>query len=159
MPVHKAKRYFAQLVLGLEHIHSHGIVHNDLHSGNILFGIDGRLKIGDFGTAEQAITLNSKKKDCMINISEICILFLVVVALGNILCEMISGEDTQILDSETGNFPFELFGTEVDAKEYNLAADLIRNLALEDITPETLTRVKNHPFFRSNGYFDFFYEM
>ncbi|KAJ0066767.1 hypothetical protein NL108_002308 [Boleophthalmus pectinirostris] len=38
-----------QLVTGVEHIHSHALIHRDLKPVNVLFGGDGKVKIGDFG--------------------------------------------------------------------------------------------------------------
>ncbi|KAH9950287.1 cAMP dependent protein kinase [Amylocystis lapponica] len=46
-----AQFYFANIVLGLEFLHSHNIVHRDLKPGNILMGGDGYLSLGDFGAA------------------------------------------------------------------------------------------------------------
>lgn len=51
--------------MGLEHIHSHGIIHGDLHLQNILIGNDGMLKIADFGKAKKATSLFQRNSDCM----------------------------------------------------------------------------------------------
>ena len=51
------KKYFRQLVTGLNEIHSKNIIHRDLKPSNILI-IDGILKIGDFGLSKN---LNEKK--------------------------------------------------------------------------------------------------
>mmetsp|Transcript_2981 Transcript_2981/g.4522 ORF Transcript_2981/g.4522 Transcript_2981/m.4522 type:complete len:1036 (+) Transcript_2981:138-3245(+) len=42
------------VALGLQHIHLHHIVHLDIKPHNILIGMDGTLKIADFGIATQA---------------------------------------------------------------------------------------------------------
>jgi len=44
-----ALNYFRQIVCGLDHVHSQGLIHRDLKPGNIFFCSDGSIKIGDFG--------------------------------------------------------------------------------------------------------------
>ncbi|KAL5555112.1 hypothetical protein UlMin_037348 [Ulmus minor] len=45
------KCYIQQLLWGLEHCHSHGILHRDIKGSNLLIDNYGNLKIGDFGLA------------------------------------------------------------------------------------------------------------
>uniref|UniRef100_A0A2I2Y2P7 Serine/threonine-protein kinase STK11 n=1 Tax=Gorilla gorilla gorilla TaxID=9595 RepID=A0A2I2Y2P7_GORGO len=47
-----ARRYFCQLIDGLEYLHSQGIVHKDIKPGNLLLTTGGTLKISDLGVAE-----------------------------------------------------------------------------------------------------------
>jgi serine/threonine protein kinase len=44
-----AKQYVAETMVALEYIHSCGIVHRDLKPDNLLIGVDGHLKLTDFG--------------------------------------------------------------------------------------------------------------
>lgn len=40
-----------QLLFGLDHCHSHGVLHRDIKGSNLLIDNNGNLKIGDFGLA------------------------------------------------------------------------------------------------------------
>lgn len=44
--------YAAQIILGLESLHSKGIFHRDLKPENILIGPEGHIKLADFGLSE-----------------------------------------------------------------------------------------------------------
>lgn len=54
--------YVAQLVAGLQHIHSQNIVHRDLKLGNLFLGSNMQLKIGDFGLSEKIMFEGDKLK-------------------------------------------------------------------------------------------------
>ncbi|KAF5448101.1 hypothetical protein F2P56_028666 [Juglans regia] len=45
------KCYMQQLLCGLDHCHSHGVLHRDIKGANLLIDHNGNLKIGDFGLA------------------------------------------------------------------------------------------------------------
>lgn len=42
-------QYISQMSNALMYLHSHRIIHRDIKPENLLLGINGELKIGDFG--------------------------------------------------------------------------------------------------------------
>lgn len=51
----RAKFYAAEIVLGLEYLHQHGIVYRDLKPENLLLDSDGHIKMTDFGLSKQGL--------------------------------------------------------------------------------------------------------
>ena len=49
IPIYFVWKYFIDLLHGLQHIHSHGLIHFDVKPANIFLSEDGICKIGDFG--------------------------------------------------------------------------------------------------------------
>lgn len=48
-----------QILLALEHMHSHRIIHRDLKPSNIMIS-NGLVKVGDFGSAEHLSKLDNQ---------------------------------------------------------------------------------------------------
>jgi len=55
LPEDWAKKYLAEVVLGVEHLHSRGIVHRDLKPDNLLIDPKGHLKLTDFGLSRMGM--------------------------------------------------------------------------------------------------------
>ena len=54
------KCYMKQLLQGLHHCHSKGVLHRDLKGSNLLISNNGQLKIADFGLARTFSENNSQ---------------------------------------------------------------------------------------------------
>ncbi|XP_058800187.1 serine/threonine-protein kinase grp isoform X2 [Phymastichus coffea] len=51
MPTPEARKYFRQLILAVEYLHSRGVAHRDLKPENLLLDAFDNLKVSDFGMA------------------------------------------------------------------------------------------------------------
>jgi len=51
----RAKFYAAEIILGLEYLHQHGIVYRDLKPENLLLDAEGHIKMTDFGLSKQGL--------------------------------------------------------------------------------------------------------
>lgn len=56
-----AKKYVAEVILGVEHLHSRGIVHRDLKPDNLLIDQKGHLKLTDFGLSRMGLVGRQKR--------------------------------------------------------------------------------------------------
>lgn len=56
-----AKKYIAEVVLGVQHLHSRGIVHRDLKPDNLLIDQNGHLKLTDFGLSRMGLVGRQKR--------------------------------------------------------------------------------------------------
>jgi protein kinase A len=54
IPLSQAKLYLAEVALGLSFLHQRGIVYRDLKSENVMLGLDGHVKLVDFGLSIQS---------------------------------------------------------------------------------------------------------
>lgn len=61
LPEDWAKKYMAEVVLGIEHLHSRGIVHRDLKPDNLLIDQKGHLKLTDFGLSRMGLIGRQKR--------------------------------------------------------------------------------------------------
>ncbi|KAL9106076.1 MAG: hypothetical protein Q9227_008862 [Pyrenula ochraceoflavens] len=55
LPEDWAKKYIAEVVLGVQHLHHRGIVHRDLKPDNLLIDQKGHLKLTDFGLSRMGL--------------------------------------------------------------------------------------------------------
>ncbi|KAI7903628.1 kinase-like domain-containing protein [Cokeromyces recurvatus] len=58
----EARRYFKEIMLGIEYLHANDIVHRDIKPDNLLLSKDDVLKIVDFGVSEMFVKGNDKLK-------------------------------------------------------------------------------------------------
>ncbi|KNG44587.1 serine threonine protein kinase [Stemphylium lycopersici] len=61
LPEDWAKKYLAEVVLGVEHLHSRSIVHRDLKPDNLLIDGKGHLKLTDFGLSRMGMIGRQKR--------------------------------------------------------------------------------------------------
>lgn len=61
LPEDWAKKYLAEVVLGVEHLHSRSIVHRDLKPDNLLIDAKGHLKLTDFGLSRMGMIGRQKR--------------------------------------------------------------------------------------------------
>ena len=61
LPEDWAKKYIAEVILGIEHLHDRGIVHRDLKPDNLLIDQKGHLKLTDFGLSRMGLVGRQKR--------------------------------------------------------------------------------------------------
>jgi serine/threonine-protein kinase RIM15 len=61
LPEDWSKKYIAEVILGVEHLHSRGIVHRDLKPDNLLIDSKGHLKLTDFGLSRMGLVGRQKR--------------------------------------------------------------------------------------------------
>ena len=55
-----ARFYFAEMILGLEHLHKNNVLYRDLKPENILIDLDGHINITDFGLSKDNFSVRSR---------------------------------------------------------------------------------------------------
>lgn len=53
LPEETARKYFRDVVLGLEYLHYQKIIHRDIKPSNLLVSDEDRIKIADFGVCNE----------------------------------------------------------------------------------------------------------
>jgi serine/threonine-protein kinase RIM15 len=61
LPEEWSKRYIAEVVLGVQHLHGRAIIHRDLKPDNFLIDHNGHLKLTDFGLSRMGIVRRQKR--------------------------------------------------------------------------------------------------
>ena len=61
LPEDWARKYLAEVVLGVEHLHNRNIVHRDLKPDNLLIDHKGHLKLTDFGLSRMGLIGRQKR--------------------------------------------------------------------------------------------------
>ena len=51
----EAKLYLAEIVIAIDELHKHGIIHRDIKPDNILFDHEGHSCLTDFGLAKEGM--------------------------------------------------------------------------------------------------------
>ncbi|KAH0498793.1 hypothetical protein TgHK011_006030 [Trichoderma gracile] len=61
LPEDWVKKYIAEVVMGVEHLHERGVIHRDLKPDNLLIDQKGHLKLTDFGLSRMGLVGRQKR--------------------------------------------------------------------------------------------------
>ena len=92
-----AKKYIAEVILGIEFLHKTNIIYRDLKPENVLIDFDGHIKLTDFGLSK-ALELHGKKAGSFVG------------SMGYLVPEIVQrkGHDKNVDWYSVGTFLYEL---------------------------------------------------
>ncbi|KAG1453007.1 hypothetical protein G6F46_009325 [Rhizopus delemar] len=161
----EARRYFKEMMLGIEYLHANDIVHRDIKPDNLLISKDDVLKIVDFGVSEMFVKGNDKLKKsagspafmapelCVAKRGEFSGRATDIWSMGVTLYCLIYGKtpfmSSNLLElyDQIKEAPIE-YGDNID----NTLLDLFQRIL--DRNPETritMQELRNHPWVTNNG--------
>ena len=158
--INNLKLFFAELILAIEHIHTHNTVYRDLKPENIILDMEGHMKICDFNLAKSGVAKGKKalsfcgspmylSPDMLggKGVDGKCDIY----GIGLIMYELISGIPTFCADNiimlyeniKSNKINYNVPNVKGDIK------DLIQKILVSD--PEkriSIEEIKNHPYFK-----------
>lgn len=159
-----ASFYLAEILLGLEHLHSEGIIYRDLKPENILLDSNGHIKLTDFGLCKESIFEGAQTHTFCGTIEYMAPEILLRLghdksvdwwSFGALMFDMLTGSPPFTAENRKKTID-KIISAKVYTPPYltNEARDLIKKLlkkkpsqrtgfGLEDAMP-----IKKHPFFR-----------
>jgi serine/threonine protein kinase len=158
--------YAAEILLGLNWLHSQGITYRELIPSNVLIGCDGHIKLSDFGISRfdgslTNMTAPSHREYVAPEVLERDVIDVVMDywSLGVLIYEMLAGS-TPIQDDSDNKQEYlkTLKQSKITMKYWFSpeASHLLSRLLTNDVTPSqsdkrlrTFNEVKLHPFFSS----------
>lgn len=162
LPVFAAVFYISELVVFIEEMHKENIIYRDLKPENILLGLDGHIKITDFGLskktnditytacgtpeylAPEVILSKGYKKDVD------------WYMIGIILFEMLTGNPPFMAEKKTDLYrkivnEKVVFPSDIDSVSVDLISKLLEKDPLKRLgsAKESSLAIKRHPWFKS----------